>query len=380
MSHKPFQIIVWVPFSCLCVSVLAACLQEVSQDRLTSATFAKWAEIALMNGVPWEKLYFMVDAANQSNFATPLSASNAHGIDDKGYAERQKIYGVYVVGVSMDVFMAPQILTTGSNLVCTAIYEQFKELSEKWRKPLGDVVVQMDNTVSENKNNIIMGFCGALIARGVVRTMTLCFMMVGHTHIEIDQIFSRFSKGVKGRNVFSREHLGEVFEHSYRTVPVRSRTLENLGNFKGLVYGATRHVPGITGFQAFRISKEGPQIVVKVKRRMHHDTWLGFSPDGKTVGSGEGFAGWRILRTGAVRLEATPPFHLKDVDPEIIRQIEIRQRASWARLPASFPGDVQKQAETKDQQADSLRILRSTGEREFDLCTKWLPPEDDEHN
>ncbi|CAN0407401.1 unnamed protein product, partial [Pylaiella littoralis] len=56
---------------------------EVSQDRLTSATFAKWAEIALMNGVPWEKLYFMVDAANQSNFATPFSASNAHGIDDK---------------------------------------------------------------------------------------------------------------------------------------------------------------------------------------------------------------------------------------------------------------------------------------------------------
>lgn len=151
-------------------------------------------------------------------------------------------------------------------------------------------------------------------------------------------MLNSFSKGVKGRNVFSREHLGEVFEHSYRTVPVRSRTLENLGNFKGLVYGATRHVPGITGFQAFRISKEGPQIVVKVKRKMHHDTWLGFSPDGKTVGSGEGFAGWRILRVGAVRLEATPPFHLKDVDPEIIRHIEIRQRASWARLPASFPG------------------------------------------
>ena len=48
----------------------------------------------------------------------------------------------------------------------------------------------MDNTVSENKNNHIMGFLEALVARGVMRSVTLCFMMVGHTHIKIDQVFS----------------------------------------------------------------------------------------------------------------------------------------------------------------------------------------------
>ena len=75
-------------------------------------------------------------------------------------------------------------------MVCTTLYTRFMELSLKWKKPLGDVFIQMDNTVSENKNNHIMGFLAALIARGVMRSVTLFFMMVGHTHIKIDQVFS----------------------------------------------------------------------------------------------------------------------------------------------------------------------------------------------
>ena len=73
--------------------------------------------------------------------------------------------------------------------MCTTLYTQFMELYFKWNKPLEDVFIQMDNTVSENKNNHIMGFLAALVARGVMRSVTLCFMMVGHTHIKIDQVF-----------------------------------------------------------------------------------------------------------------------------------------------------------------------------------------------
>lgn len=75
-------------------------------------------------------------------------------------------------------------------MVCTTIYTQLMELSLRWDEPLGDVFIQMDNTTSENKNNHIMGFFGALVDRGVMRSVTLCFMMVGHTHIKIDQVFS----------------------------------------------------------------------------------------------------------------------------------------------------------------------------------------------
>jgi len=57
--------------------------QDAEQDREASASFVKRAEIAKMNGEPWEFIYMLVDAANQTNFATPLSAHRAHGLDDK---------------------------------------------------------------------------------------------------------------------------------------------------------------------------------------------------------------------------------------------------------------------------------------------------------
>lgn len=51
--------------------------------------------------------------------------------------------------------------------------------------------VQLDNCVGENKNNIVMAFLGGLIASGVIGRAEVHFLMVGHTHIKIDQVFSR---------------------------------------------------------------------------------------------------------------------------------------------------------------------------------------------
>ena len=68
--------------------------------------------------------------------------------------------------------------------------------------------------------------------------------------------------------------------------------------------------------------------MVKAKKKVHHDDWLGFSSDGKTVGSREDFAAWRLMRERSVRLEETPPYLLKAVDAKIIHKIEIRQKAS----------------------------------------------------
>ena len=57
--------------------------QDVSKDRLYSGRLEFDAEMAKSNGTPWETVYLMVDATNQNYFATPLGASNAHGVDDR---------------------------------------------------------------------------------------------------------------------------------------------------------------------------------------------------------------------------------------------------------------------------------------------------------
>lgn len=64
------------------------------------------------------------------------------------------------------------------------------ELIDDWQRPIEDLILQLDNTVAENKNNILTGMAAALVDTGVVRTVTMAFMVVGHTHNELDQSFS----------------------------------------------------------------------------------------------------------------------------------------------------------------------------------------------
>ncbi|CAM9749628.1 unnamed protein product, partial [Choristocarpus tenellus] len=64
------------------------------------------------------------------------------------------------------------------------------------------------------------GYAGLLVAVSVIRVVEIHFMMVGHTHIKIDQIFSRFSRGIKGKNIFTRTQLGEELQASYTEVPI----------------------------------------------------------------------------------------------------------------------------------------------------------------
>lgn len=74
--------------------------------------------------------------------------------------------------------------------MCTTLYMQLMALVLKFGETLGEVYIQVDNTVAENKNNFLMAFLGAMVARMVMRSVTILFMQVGHTHIKIDQAFS----------------------------------------------------------------------------------------------------------------------------------------------------------------------------------------------
>ena len=51
--------------------------------------------------------------------------------------------------------------------------------------------VQMDNAVSDNKNRFVFCFWSLLVAKGIFREVYVNFMLVGHTHDDIDALFGR---------------------------------------------------------------------------------------------------------------------------------------------------------------------------------------------
>ncbi|CAM9910886.1 unnamed protein product, partial [Ascophyllum nodosum] len=52
--------------------------------------------------------------------------------------------------------------------------------------------------------------------RRIIGSVSVQFMPVGHTHIKIDQAFSRLSTGCKHRNLFTREEQADAFSASYK--------------------------------------------------------------------------------------------------------------------------------------------------------------------
>jgi hypothetical protein len=53
--------------------------------------------------------------------------------------------------------------------------------------------VQLDNACSDNKNRYVFSFFSLLVQKGVFRVVYINFLLIGHTHEDIDAMFGRWS-------------------------------------------------------------------------------------------------------------------------------------------------------------------------------------------
>jgi hypothetical protein len=57
--------------------------------------------------------------------------------------------------------------------------------------------LQLNNSAMDNKNRFVMAICSLLTTRGIFKEVTEGFLVVGHTHEDIDAYFSYLSKLLK---------------------------------------------------------------------------------------------------------------------------------------------------------------------------------------
>ena len=74
--------------------------------------------------------------------------------------------------------------------------------------------LQLDNSAKDNKNRYVMAFCSLLIARRIFKEVTVGFLVVGHTHEDIDAHFSYLSKLLKMKNTYVLADLMKAFMDS----------------------------------------------------------------------------------------------------------------------------------------------------------------------
>jgi hypothetical protein len=61
----------------------------------------------------------------------------------------------------------------------------------------------MDNCVKDNKNQHLLGFLSLLTPKEVFEEVQLGFLVVGHTHEDIDRSFGYLSKKLREQRIMS---------------------------------------------------------------------------------------------------------------------------------------------------------------------------------
>ena len=86
----------------------------------------------------------------------------------------------------------------GTNLMVEILRQTLLKLQEQGKLPHNDPVLylQMDNC-SENKNKTLFAFLADLVLKNVFNEVHVGFLMVGHTHEDIDQFFSIISSWLR---------------------------------------------------------------------------------------------------------------------------------------------------------------------------------------
>ncbi|KAL3695807.1 hypothetical protein R1sor_009883 [Riccia sorocarpa] len=119
-------------------------------------------------------------------------------------------------------------------------------------KPLPPLfMLQMDNSAKDNKNIHVLAFCSELVIRGVFETVEVNFLMVGHTHEDVDALFSKVSAQTINKDVLTLPALmAEIWDsETMHPVPL---LLEEVADYKSYVDSCLRPLhfsPWVSSFQ-----------------------------------------------------------------------------------------------------------------------------------
>ncbi|KAL3685746.1 hypothetical protein R1sor_003768 [Riccia sorocarpa] len=128
-------------------------------------------------------------------------------------------------------------------------------------------LLQMDNSAKDNKNIHVLAFCSELVKRGIFEIVEVNFLMVGHTHEDIDALFSKVSARTINKDVLTLPTLmAEIWEsEAMHPVPL---LLEEVADYKSYVGGLLDKLEGHSQPIGFRFSMANNVPIYKFQAKV----------------------------------------------------------------------------------------------------------------
>lgn len=141
-----------------------------------------------------------------------------------------------------------------------------------------NLYLQLDNTAKDNKNQYLMAFCSLLTARHIFKEVVVGFLIVGHTHEDIDAFFGKLSERLRRTDIYVLADLMKAFMDS-QALTFIPEFVQEVADFKsyikGHLHGGNNALTGLGSKHLFKfyVDDEG-WPVMKYKNKATDNTWL----------------------------------------------------------------------------------------------------------
>ncbi|KAL3675438.1 hypothetical protein R1sor_025386 [Riccia sorocarpa] len=125
------------------------------------------------------------------------------------------------------------------------------ELQASTRMLPPNLYIQLDNSAKDNKNWAMMAFCSELVGRGCCKMITMSFLVVGHTHEDVDAFFSKVNAAQAGKDIESLPHFPAVVYHA-QSSKAYPRVIQEVADYKEHVKDYMEKITGQSAPVAIR--------------------------------------------------------------------------------------------------------------------------------
>jgi hypothetical protein len=213
---------------------------------------------------PHNYLSLIIDGADQGKHRVPHWPEKSHMMDE---AMRQQLYayGVLSHGRKAYTYLLPGHVRQGHDVTIEILWRVLCDTHQEEGRLPPTLLLQLDNTTKQNKGRYLFAFLALLVHHNIFDKIVVSFLPVGHTHEDIDQMFSRFAEYLRCHSALSPSDMARCMRDAftYCNQPVHTEILDTVaGMSEFLVNGTGAALPECMDHRHFRIRREGSGKVV----------------------------------------------------------------------------------------------------------------------
>ena len=175
------------------------------------------------------------------------------------------------------IYLIPEIFPKGSNLVISILWCYILTFYENHNFLPDILYFQSDNAAKESKNQYLMCFLALLVKMGYFKEVHFHMLPVGHTHVDVDQMFSNVAKKYKKSNCESMVDLIDLCSKVYSTDNYTVNLVHQIWDFKSWLSPYIQPFLGLSHFHCFSISQDpnDDYPTIKYKKYTSDSEWIG---------------------------------------------------------------------------------------------------------